>query len=221
MPSIAFFDLDKTVLAINSAPLVFRRLRRDGHIGRLAGIGVALDFLRYGLGLADAEDLIRTGARMSRGAVEDEVRAWYEVFWTEEVGAKVRPGARRAVEEHRRAGDATVLITSSTPYIAAIAARELGLDEAIAPRVVVENGRLTGICEEPICTGVGKIHFARRAAEARGVALEDCAFYSDSYSDLPLLEAVRRPFIVDPDPRLRRLAHARRWPIVDWDRAAR
>lgn len=217
MPAIAFFDLDKTILSINSAPLVFRRLRRDRRIGALSLLRVGVGFARYHLGLADAGELIRVGARMSRGARVAQVEAWYEELWSDEVRRTIRPGARRAVEEHRAAGEATILITSSTPFLARLAARELALDEALAPEMRVEGGELTGECEEPLCTGVGKIFHAERAAKARGVALGDCAFYSDSYSDLPLLEAVERPYVVDPDPRLRRLAAARRWPIVEWD----
>ncbi len=220
MRAIAFFDLDKTILSINSAPLVFRRLRRDGRIGPLSLLRAGVGFARYHLGLADAGELIRVGARMSRGARVEEVEAWYEELWSDEVRRTIRPGARRAVEEHRAAGEAAILITSSTPFMARLAARELALDAALAPEMMTEQGKLTGECEEPLCTGLGKIFHAERAARARGVALEDCAFYSDSYSDLPLLEAVSRPFVVDPDPRLRRHATARRWPIVEWDQGS-
>ena len=63
----------------------------------------------------------------------------------------------------------------------------------------------------------GKVLLAERYAEALGIPLSESCFYTDSLSDLPMLEAVGRPVAVHPDPRLRRLARQRRWPTVDWD----
>ncbi len=216
VPVIAFFDLDRTILSINSASVVFRRMRRDGLVPLSDAIVTRLNMALYAWGLQDAGNLIRTGAALSRGLRETDVVDWYEQLWTEEVQGTIRPGARTALEEHRAAGHRLILITSSTPFIARLAARELMLDEALAPGVRTIDGRLTGECEEPLCTGAGKIHHAGLAAERAGARLEDCVFYTDSYSDLPLLEAVGIRVVVDPDSRLRRVAVARHWPVVSW-----
>ena len=217
VPNIAFFDLDKTILAVNSATLVFRRMRRDGKLGWVGAVASSLSFFLYGLGLRGAEDLIRAGAAASRGHRPEEIMAWYRVLWAEEVRQTIRPGARRAIEEHRRLGERVVLITSSTEFIAQLALEELQLDAALSPRLHVSEGRFVGTAEEPLCAGAGKVAHARRAAEQVGTRLEDCTFYTDSYSDLPLLEVVTKPVAVAPDQRLRRLAIARGWPIVDWN----
>ena len=75
------------------------------------------------------------------------------------------------------------------------------------------DGRLTGKVVPPVCFGPGKIVWAERFAAEYGVDLSSSYFYTDSISDLPLLERVRYPVAVNPDPRLRRLARKRGWPV--------
>jgi HAD superfamily hydrolase (TIGR01490 family) len=214
---MAFFDLDRTVLAVNSAPLLYRRGRREGTVSWSQGVATQLAFLLYGAGLRGVDDIIRSAAAACRGWHEDDLLAWNQRFWEEELCDKVRPGARQALARHRAAGDAVLLITASNQGLASIVSRAVGFDEALAPRWITDAGRLTGACEEPLCAGPGKVEHAARAAGRRGLTLADCTFYSDSYSDRPLLEAVGRPVAVHPDPRLRRLAAGRGWTIVDWD----
>jgi phosphoserine phosphatase len=94
---------------------------------------------------------------------------------------------------------------------------DLGLDACVCNRFEVDaQGRYTGRAHEPLCFGPGKVVLAERYAAGCGVPLAACTFYSDSHSDLPMLEAVGSPVVVDPDPRLRRLARQRGWPIEDW-----
>jgi phosphoserine phosphatase len=74
----------------------------------------------------------------------------------------------------------------------------------------------TGRFVEPLCYGQGKVERARSLALAIGFDLEDATFYSDSYTDLPLLSLVREPIVINPDPRLARVAKERRWPVERW-----
>ena len=69
---------------------------------------------------------------------------------------------------------------------------------------------------EPLCFGVGKVMHARQWATEQSIDLKDCSFYTDSYSDLPMMEVVGKPVAVHPDPRLRHESRQRTWPIVDW-----
>jgi phosphoserine phosphatase len=101
-----------------------------------------------------------------------------------------------------------VLLTSSSSYLSeAVAATALARRLAVQPlRGGRRTGRYTAGPAGPLCYGPGKVEVARAFAQARGVSLAQCAFYSDSASDLPMLEAVGRPVAVNPDPRLRRVA---------------
>jgi phosphoserine phosphatase len=69
---------------------------------------------------------------------------------------------------------------------------------------------------EPLCFGAGKVVAAEAWAARHGVDLADTTFYTDSYTDLPMLERVGRPVAVNPDPRLARTARRRGWPILRW-----
>ena len=77
-------------------------------------------------------------------------------------------------------------------------------------------GRFTGRPIDPLCYGVGKLERAKGLAERQGFELSEATFYSDSITDLPLLEVVRHPHVVNPDARLRRVARQRGWPIEEW-----
>ena len=96
-------------------------------------------------------------------------------------------------------------------------AKEYGFDGAIATELVVdEEGLLTGQVEEPLCFSEGKVQRAQRHLRSLGLELGDCVFYSDSLSDLPLLEQAGRATAVNPDIRLARKAAAVGIPIADW-----
>jgi phosphoserine phosphatase len=138
-------------------------------------------------------------------------------FYEEQVRPLYRPGALRALEEHRGAGDRLVLLTSSSGYLSELVARDLRLDAILCNRFEVDpQGLHTGRPLGEVCFGPGKRTHAERYSQEAGVPLSACAFYTDSYSDLSVMQVVGRPVAVHPDYRLRREALRRGWPVVDW-----
>ena len=109
-----------------------------------------------------------------------------------------------------------MLITTSSIYLARLFGAHLGFTDVIANRFEVREGLFTGEPEGPLCFGEGKLELARRHLQGSGTTLSGCSFYSDSYSDLPLLSVVGRPIVVTPDRLLRREALAQSWPILEW-----
>jgi HAD superfamily hydrolase (TIGR01490 family) len=216
MATAAFFDLDGTLLTVNSARLWLARERRLRHVTGWQVARAALCIGGYRLGVLDMEATLRAALGTIRGLVEEDIRAATREWWREEVRPFVAPGARAVLEAHRQGGDLLVLLTSSSRYAAEMAREEFGLDAALFQAYEVRDGRFTGEPLRPICFGPGKVTAAEEWAAARGVDLDRCAFYSDSSTDLPMLARVGRPFAVHPDPRLRVLARARGWPILDW-----
>jgi HAD superfamily hydrolase (TIGR01490 family) len=216
---VAFFDMDRTLLTVNSGTLWVRFLRRRGEIGRLQYLRALGWALKYKLSILDMDTLsARLAADLAGGAEEDMVAKcvyWYRT----EIHATIAKPARDAVEEHRRRGDRVILLTSATPYIAEPLAATLGLDEIICSRLEVVDGRFTGRMVTPICYGAGKVARAEAWAERASVDLSVCTFYTDSYTDLPMLERVGHPVAVNPDPRLLRAARRRGWPILDWEKS--
>jgi phosphoserine phosphatase len=90
----------------------------------------------------------------------------------------------------------------------------LGIDgQYVCTHLESREGRLTGEVIPPVCYGQGKVVWAERFATEEEVDLSASYFYTDSISDLPLLERIGQPVAVNPDPRLRRVALNRGWPI--------
>jgi len=138
---------------------------------------------------------------------------WFRRFVEEHVCDR----GREAVLKHRAAGDVVAIVTGATPYAARPLARRLGIDHVIASELEVgADGRFTGKGVDPLCYGAGKIERTEHLAKALGFDLRESTFYSDSFTDLPLLEHVREPIVVNPDPRLGRLARKRGWKIERW-----
>jgi len=216
--AIAFFDLDKTLIRRNSATLWVRFERAGGRMSGRQALQAMSWLLRYSVGGVDMAEPIRRGAAALAGQREADMRERVGRFYAELVRPLFRPGARAAVQAHRQAGDRVVLLTSSSNYVSELVCRDLGLDDYVCNRLEVDpTGCYTGRTLEPLCFGPGKVVLAERYVRQHGTALANAAFYTDSHSDVPMLEAVGRPVAVHPDPRLRRLARKRGWPTVNWD----
>ena len=214
--SAAFFDVDHTVLSINSGTAWIRNLRRQGRISwkqTLRSIGW---LLQYRASLLDFEAMTRRALRDYRGleadVLRDEVREWFH----REVEPTISPHARACIEEHRARGHVLVLLTSATRYLSLPLAERLSIEHVLCTDLEEHQGRLTGHTRLPVCYGAGKVHWAERFSREHGVDLAHSYFYSDSYSDLPMLMRVGEPRVVNPDPRLRRRARAEGWRVYDW-----
>lgn len=214
---LAFFDLDKTLLSVNSGSLWVRREVALGHLSKRDALRAMTWLARYHLGFASAEAMVADAVAHLTGTSSAELRERTERFFREEVRATYRPGALEALRRHRAEGRRLVMLTSSSHYLAELVAGELGFDGVLCNRLEVDaSGAHTGLVVGGVCFGPGKLPHAQREAARLGVPLRDSTFYTDSYSDLAVLEAVSEPVAVNPDPRLARLARKRGWRVVDW-----
>ena len=216
MARAAFFDMDLTLLRVNSGSRWVKYLRRRGEIGLPLLLRSGFWLLQYRLSLLNMEAVAATLAADMAGDAEDEMRVKVSEFYQSEIRDTISPLAREALEQHRDEGDSIVLLTSATPYVAEPLAAELAIPHVLCTRLAVENGRFSGSLLPPTCYGVGKVHHAERFAEAHGIDLAQSSFYTDSYSDLPMLQRVGRPVAVNPDRRLSRYARRQGWPIRSW-----
>ncbi len=219
MPA-ALFDLDRTLLDCNSGRLWVAHEWRAGRIGVRDAAWAAWWLAKYSLGVSgDMVQVFETAVAAYAGEEESVIRERTATWFGAECASRLRPGARTALDQHRQNGDRLVLATSGTLYSALAALETFGLDDAVCTRMEVgDNGRFTGKVAS-LAYGDAKLDRAREWAEQTGESLEDAAFYTDSVTDAALLEVVGRPVVVNPDPRLARMAVQRGWPIVDWGTA--
>jgi len=214
--SVALFDVDRTLVARSSVLALAGPMHAAGLLPLRAVARALREQVAFSLGGADH-------ARMERGRalLAAQVTGWEVGVVTDVVERALHTHlapllfaeARELVREHQRRGDAVALVTSAATEVAEPLGRLLGADHVLASRMAVEGGRWTGALDV-YAYGEGKALLARALAEEQGYDLATSAAYSDSVTDLPLLELVGRPHAVNPDRALRRVARGRGWPVL-------
>ena len=220
MSTVAFFDIDKTILSIHSGHAWVWSEFRQGFLGRRKLAEALYGLGKYSLGLNSVEPMIRNAIGDHAGQSESAIQGRTDAFFESHLQRTVRPGALKALKQHRALGHSRIILSASTNYVAEKLAESLGLDGVICTRLEVDgSGQFTGRPIEPLCYGRGKLAAAELWLRRHGGTLEDAYFYTDSVTDLPVLEMVGHPVAVNPDTKLRRCARAKGWPIVDWGHA--
>jgi HAD superfamily hydrolase (TIGR01490 family) len=213
----ALFDMDRTLIRKETATLYIRYQQAIGEANRRDLLRAMYWVTQYTLGVIDAPDVAARALLTLQGTPEMAFANRCDDWFRRYVETHVCDLGRRAVEQHRARGDLLAIVTGASPYAARPLARRLGIPHVVASELEVDEvGFFTGRFVAPLCYGDGKIVRTQRLAEQHGFAIEDATFYSDSFTDLPLLEAVAEPVIVNPDPRLSRLAKQRGWRIEAW-----
>jgi HAD superfamily hydrolase (TIGR01490 family) len=217
----AFFDLDRTLISGASAfPFAVEAWRQgmatQGDIAKWAS--EALSFHIAGdKGDGSTMDLHSEFLDRIRGAtVSDLDRIGQTVL--PKLAAKVRPESRKLIAMHHEAGRDTWIVSASPQRIVEPLAALLGMTGAIGTEGEVVDGRFTGELDGPFIYGPGKAQAIEKLASDRGYDLKLSYAYSDSVSDLPMMETVGHPVAVNPDSQLDSLAHERGWPIVIFSR---
>jgi HAD superfamily hydrolase (TIGR01490 family) len=216
--SAAFFDLDKTVIAKSSALAFGRPFYRDGLITRRDVVKAAYAQLMFRLGGADELQMARIRdhvAHLCRGWRVEQVRQIVSETLHELINPYVYAEAAALIEEHGAAGRDVVVVSTSGEELVRPIAEQLGIVDIIATQMVVDDGRYTGEVAY-YAAGPTKAEAARRLAKERDYDLASCYAYSDSISDVPLLETVGHPTAVNPDRALRRVALERNWPVLEF-----
>jgi HAD superfamily hydrolase (TIGR01490 family) len=216
MKPCAFFDMDRTLIRCNSGTRWILFLRRRKEISRMAMLRALGWVAQYKLSVLDIEAVTTKVIADMSGQPEHELIAKTRAFFASEVAHEVTERGREAVAWHRERGHEVALLTSSTRYVPEQLAQALDIEHILCTQLGVSEGLFDGQYRRPACYGVGKVHWAEAFAEEHHIDLSQSYFYTDSYSDLPMLERVGEKRVVNPDLRLSR--HARRvgWEVQSW-----
>jgi HAD superfamily hydrolase (TIGR01490 family) len=210
----ALFDMDKTLLDTSSGQLYARFLYRTGRMGRRELARVAWWGVLSQLGVLDVQSLIPRLLADAAGDDEREMRRQCDLWFIEDVLPHMTERGGQRVAEHKAQGHLVAIVSGSTQYVVGPLAAHLGFPgQYVCTHLESQDGHLTGHIVPPVCLGSGKVVWAERFAAEHYVDLSASHFYTDSITDLPLLERVGHPVAVNPDARLRRLARKRDWPI--------
>jgi HAD superfamily hydrolase (TIGR01490 family) len=213
----AFFDLDKTVIAKSSIVALGPELHARGLLHRrtLIRAGISqLWFQRFG---ADEKRLARvreTVLKITRGWDRDEVRKLVKETINEAIEPLLYAEALELIDHHLAEGEEVYLVSSAPAEIVEPFAELLGITGAISSQATIdENGKFTGEMAF-FAQGENKAAAIRELAQMRGIDLSGSSAYSDSETDVPMLQVVGHPFAVNADRQLLRIAHENQWPIL-------
>ena len=221
--NVTLFDLDHTLLPIDSDhawgvfttgigwtdPIVFAQRNEDF-------------YLQYQAGTLDVHDYVRFATEAVRERGEVAARAAREDFMRRVVQPAIRPQALELVRRHQQAGDTVAIITATNEFVTRPIADAFGVPDLIAVELARDDlpggtGWITGEIAGVPSMREGKVVRFAKWLQDRALKRQDIhlTFYSYSPNDLPLLEHADKPIATNPDARLRDIATARGWRILD------
>ncbi len=216
----AFFDLDKTIIAKSSALAFSKPFYAGGLISRRSVLRSAYAQFVFHLGGADHDQMEKMReflSRMVTGWHVDTVQEIIADTLHNIVEPLVYDEAVSLIEDHHLAGRDVIIVSASGLEMVEPIGELLGVDAVVASRLSTEEGRFTGAIDF-YAYAENKAVAMRELAERRGYDLSHSFAYSDSITDVHMLEVVGHPHAVNPDKELRRIAREREWPILIFDR---
>lgn len=211
--TIAFFDLDGTIIFGYSIASVFYERVLSGQLSPVAAIQQFFSLVSHGVSGTEYSKLLQEAALSLVGVKESEFTELGERVFERHLAGAIYPESRALIRAHQRRGHTIAILSSATPYQILPIARELGIENVLCNHFEVVDGQFTGNVDEPICYADGKRIAARKFAGRRKIDLRDCYFYTDGNEDVPLLEAVGMPRPLNPDYTLEQKARFKGWPV--------
>ena len=215
-PTAAFFDLDKTVIAKSSTLAFSKPFQAGGLISRRAVLRSAYAQFVYLVGGADHDQMEKMRQFMSQLCAGWDVATVREIVADtihNVVDPLVYDEAVSLIEEHHLAGRDVVIVSASGAEVVEPIAAMLGANRVVATRMEIEDGRYTGGIEY-YAYAEEKARAIEELAARVGYDLENSYAYSDSVTDVPMLDAVGHAHAVNPDRELRRIAAEKGWPVL-------
>lgn len=219
--ALALFDLDNTLLAGDSERAWCEFLL---NIGALDGDELRAEnerlYNEYLAGTLNIYESIKFQLEILTEHSPEELRRWQEEFMAARIEPMITPEAVALVEKHRAAGDELAIVTASNSFVSRPIGRRFGISTLLAIELEHVGNRYTGRVLGTPTFREGKVIRLVEWLQETGQTLEGSYFYSDSHNDLPLLQWVENPVVVDPDPILSVFAEAVRWPVLYLHRTA-
>lgn len=215
--TVAFFDLDGTILFGFSIASIFRERVMSGDLAPQDVFQQFVSLLGHQVNGTEFPLLLDEAAASLAGVEEKQFIELGERVFDKHLAGDIYPESRSLIRAHLNRGHTVVIVSSATRYQIDPIARELNIDHVFCNRFEVEDGVFTGKVEEPICYARGKLDAATKFATEQNTDLSHCYFYTDGFEDLSLLEEVGFPRPLNPDRSLEEVARRRDWPIRKFD----
>lgn len=217
---LALFDLDHTLLPLDSDYQWAHYLAVNGHIGDPQEALKRNDDLMdsYNAGTLSADESYAFMLGLLTYASIDQLNQWHKAYMQAVVAPAIQPAALELVQKHMQQGDLCAIVTATNEFVTTPIAKAFDIEHLVATVAEVNNGKYTGKVQGIPCYQEGKIDRVNEWLDGLGHSFNDFTetwFYSDSINDLPLLEVVSHPIATNPSPALREIALERQWQIID------
>jgi HAD superfamily hydrolase (TIGR01490 family) len=212
----ALFDMDRTLVREHTARLYTRYQRDLGELSPWRQLRNTFWLLQYTIGRINAEHVAALALQDVVGRSESWMRDRCAHWFKHNIEREITDAARRAVKQHQERGDLCAVVTAATRYAVEPVAAALGIEHIVCSEIEQIDGLFTGRFVPPLAYKEGKLQRMIEFARQHQIDFAAATFYTDSITDLPLLEAVGTPVAINPDSRLRRIANQRRWRVEEW-----
>lgn len=212
--SIAFFDFDHTLINGNSGYYTTLALVRHGILKKRRFLQAVYYSLAALLFQQDIKKIYEIAIADMAGLTLKKILEIGEECFEKDIKRKFFSDGIERLKAHQKKGDRVVLLSSGPAMTLTAVKKFLKVDEAYTMGPEIVDGVLTDRLKLPICHAEGKLFYAEKEADQFGIPLSQCSFYSDHASDIPLLEKVGRPAVVNPDRKLKKIAALRGWPVL-------
>ena len=220
---VAFFDVDNTLLKGSTIFFLGRGMYQRGFFTKKDISAFVLANLRYRLTGKENKDEINrfqnAATDFIKGHNVNEIEKIGQEIYEEYVSPAIWQGTVEIAQEHLAKNEEVWLVTATPLDMANLIAKRLGFTGALGTRAEAENGIYTGKIIGALLHGREKSVAVRELANINNFDLENCYAYSDSHHDIPLLEAVGNPRVINPDALLEIRAYRDNWPVYDFRRA--
>lgn len=214
--TVALFDLDNTLLDGDSDYLWGEFLCDQGVVDRARYRSEnARYYQAYRDGTLDIHEFLAFGLRPLAEHTPEQLHHWRTQFIRDCIVPIIPASSRALLEKHREKGHQCVIVTATNRFITEPIAAELGVDHLLASTPEQRNGGYTGRLADAPCFREGKVQHVSRWLNENNENWQESWFYSDSHNDLPLLERVSHPVVVNGDAALKKIAGECGWPLLD------
>jgi putative phosphoserine phosphatase / 1-acylglycerol-3-phosphate O-acyltransferase len=213
---VAFFDLDRTIISLNSGSLLVRQAYKQGVMSTGNLINAVFQSYLYKFNLRDTNLIISKMGTWLKGIPYAVIEKLSKELVDRYLIESIRPEIITEINNHRKENALTVILSSAIATICEPIGNHLGVDDIICTTMETSEGILTGNPVGKFCFEDEKRNRLISYCEKNHCDLSNAWYYADSISDFPVLEVVGNPVCVSPDKKLARLANINGWTIYDW-----
>ncbi len=211
---IAAFDLDKTILSVNSSRLVVKAARENGYMDNRAFWQAIYFSILYKFDLKDPNKIVISMMQWLKGINEKKIRELISVNVVPGMLERIRPEIRNEVHEHRTKGARVILLSSALPYLCDPVAESLEMDDVVCSSLEVIEGKFTGKARRRLVFGREKAVRMKEYCQQNSFDLSPAWYYGDAFTDRFVMKIVGNPVAVKPEIRLGRLAKRHGWKVI-------